>query len=316
MISIDIYLNETSRHADVILPGLSALEQPHMDEALWGFALRGVARWSPPIFEPGDRPAEWEIALRLGAILSGTPAGDVDVDALDDQWFAARAARHGIAGAEVDTGGLRGPDRIADLTVRVSPWGDGYGERPDGLNLEKLKDLPHGIDFGPADTPIDDILRTTSGDVELAHDNILGDLPRLRRRMAEPRPPLLLIGRRHVRSNNSWLHNLPGLMRGRDRSTLLVHPDDAAERGLTTGARATVTTEAGSVEATVEVSDEIRTGVVSLPHGWGHDVKGVRSSVASSNGGPNTNVLMPGHLIDEPSGNAAVNGVPVEVAPA
>jgi anaerobic selenocysteine-containing dehydrogenase len=313
MISIDIYLNETSRHADVILPGLSALEQPHMDEALWGFALRGVARWSPPIFEKGDRPEEWEIALRLGAILAGAHHDEIDLDALDDQFFAARAIRHGIASAEVDTGGLRGPDRIADLTIRVSPWGDQYGENPDGLTLEKVKALPHGIDFGPSSTPIGDILRTSSGDVELAHDNILGDLVRLRQRMAEPRPPLLLIGRRHVRSNNSWLHNLPGLMRGKDRSTLLVHPDDAEARGLTTGARATVTTEAGSVEAVVEVSDEIRTGVVSLPHGWGHAVKGVRSSVASSHPAPNTNVLMPGRFIDEPSGNAAVNGVPVEV---
>jgi anaerobic selenocysteine-containing dehydrogenase len=314
MISIDIYLNETSRHADVILPGLSALEQPHMDEALWGFALRGVARWSPPIFDKGDRPEEWEIVLRLGAILAGAHADEVDVEALDDQFFAVRAARHGIASAEVDTGGLRGPDRIADLTLRVSPWGDGYGERPGGLTLEKVQALPHGVDFGPSSTPIGDILRTASGDVELAHDNILGDLPRLRRRMSEPRPPLVLIGRRHVRSNNSWLHNLPGLMRGKDRSTLLVHPDDAAVRGLTTGARARVTTEAGSVEAIVEVSDEIRAGVVSLPHGWGHAVEGVRSSVASSHPAPNTNVLMPGRFIDEPSGNAAVNGVPVEVA--
>jgi anaerobic selenocysteine-containing dehydrogenase len=316
MISIDIYLNETSRHADVILPGLSALEQPHMDEALWGFALRGVARWSPPIFDKGDRPEEWEIALRLGAILAGTPADQVDLAELDDGFFAARAARHGIASAEVDTAGLRGPDRIADLTIRVSPWGDGYGERPDGLTLEKLRELPHGIDFGPASTPITDLLRTSSGDVELAHDNILGDLPRLRRRMAEPRPALLLIGRRHVRSNNSWLHNLPGLMRGRDRSTLLMHPADAAELGLESGKRARVTTAAGSVEATVEVSDEIRTGVVSLPHGWGHAVDGVRSSVASTHDGPNTNVLIPGTALDEPSGNAAVNGVPVEVAPA
>jgi anaerobic selenocysteine-containing dehydrogenase len=313
MISIDIYLNETSRHADVILPGLSALEQPHMDEALWGFALRGVARWSPPIFDKGDRPEEWEIALRLGAILGGAHHDEVDIDALDDGFFAARAARHGIASAEVDTAGLRGPDRIADLTIRVSPWGDQYGANPDGLTLEKLKALPHGIDFGPSNTPITEILRTTSGDVELAHDNILGDLDRLQRRMAEPHPPLLLIGRRHVRSNNSWLHNLPALMRGRDRSTLLVHPDDAAARGLDTGDRATVTSEAGSVEATVEVSDEIRAGVVSLPHGWGHDVKGVRTSVASAHPAPNTNVLIPGSALDEPSGNAAANGVPVEV---
>jgi anaerobic selenocysteine-containing dehydrogenase len=314
MISIDNYLNETSRHAHVILPGLSSLEQPHCDEALWGFALRGVARWSPTVFDAGDRPEEWEILLRLGAILSGVPAADVDVEKLDDEWFIARAARHGVAGAEVDTGGLRGPDRIADLTLRMSPWGDGYGERPGGLTLERLKEHPHGVDFGPSSAPLEDVLRTASGDIELAHDDILGDLPRLRARMAAPRPPLVLIGRRHVRSNNSWLHNVPALMGGRDRSTLVVHPDDAAERGLATGDQTRVTTEAGSIVAVVEVSDEIRPGVVSLPHGFGHGQPGTRSSVANAKAGPNTNVLMPGRFIDEPSGNAAVNGVPVELA--
>jgi anaerobic selenocysteine-containing dehydrogenase len=316
MISIDNYLNETSRHAHVILPGLSPLEQPHCDEALWGFAVRSVARWSPPIFDAGDRPAEWEILLRLGAILGGMPAEAVDVDALDDEFFVARAARYGVEGGDVDTGELRGPDRIADLALRMSPWGDGYGKRAGGLNLERLKQHEHGIDFGPSSSPIDDVLRTASGDVELAHDNILGDLRRLTARMSEPRPPLVLIGRRHVRSNNSWLHNLPALTRGRDRSTLLVNPKDAAELGLTTGDRAQVTTEAGSLEALVEVSDEIRPGVVSLPHGFGHDRPGTRSSVASRRPGPNTNLLTPGRLIDEPSGNAAVNGVPVSITPA
>jgi anaerobic selenocysteine-containing dehydrogenase len=312
MISIDNYLNETSRHAHVILPGLSPLEQPHCDEALWGFALRAAARWSPAIFDAGDRPKEWEIVLRLGAILGGMPADAIDVEALDDEFFYARAARYGV-GTDVDTGELRGPDRIADLTLRMSPWGDGYGERPGGLTLDQLKQYEHGIDFGPSSSPIDDVLRTASGDIELAHDNILGDLSRLRSRMGEPRPPLVLIGRRHVRSNNSWLHNVPALMRGRDRSTLVIHPNDAGERRLTSGDRARVTTEAGCVEAVVEVSDEIRPGVVSLPHGFGHDRPGTRSSVASSRPGPNTNVLMPGTFIDQPSGNAAVNGVAVEV---
>jgi anaerobic selenocysteine-containing dehydrogenase len=251
--------------------------------------------------------------LRLGAILRGTPADEVDVDALDDAFFVARAARHGVAAAEVDTGGLRGPDRIADLTVRMSPWGDAYGERPGGLNLERLRQHEHGIDFGPSSSPIDAVLRTASGDIELAHDNILDDLSRLHARMAEPHPPLLLIGRRHVRSNNSWLHNLPALMRGRDRSTLLMHPTDADARGLASGERACVSTDAGSVEAVVEVSDAIRPGVVSLPHGFGHDRSGTRAAVARDRPGPNTNVLMPGTFVDTPSGNAAVNGVPVEV---
>ena len=183
---------------------------------------------------PATGPQEWEIVLRLGAILGGMPADAVDVDALDDEFFYARAGAPRRRAADVDTGGLRGPDRIADLTLRMCPWGDGYGERPDGLTLERLKHHPHGVDFGPSSSPIDDVLRTASGDVELAHDNILGDLPRLRARMAEPRPPLVLIGRRHVRSNNSWLHNVPALMRGRDRCHARGPP---ARRGRTTAWR-------------------------------------------------------------------------------
>ncbi|CAN5549771.1 molybdopterin-dependent oxidoreductase [soil metagenome] len=314
MISVDNYLNETSRHAHVILPGLSPLEQPHCDEELWAYALRGVARWSPAIFDAGERPEEWEVLLRLGAILGGTPAADVDVEALDDLWFDARAGRHGLDPAAIDAGGRRGPDRMADLAFRAGPWGDGYGERPDGLTLDRVQEHPHGLDLGPSHSALDDVLRTASGHIELAHDVFLDDLPRLRRALAEPRPALVLIGRRHVRSNNSWMHNLPGLMRGKDRSTLLVHPDDAAARGLATGDPATVTSEAGSVTATVEVSDEICAGVVSLPHGFGHGRAGTRTSVADQRPGPNANVLVPGHLVDVPSGNAAVNGVPVEVA--
>ena len=315
MISIDNYLNETTRHAHVILPGLSPLEQPHCDEAIWGFATRAVARWSPPVFEPPDRPHEWEICIRLGAILAGIPADAVDVDALDDEMYLARAARHGVDGAEVESWKLRGPDRFVDLTFRVSSYGDRYGENPGGLTLDEVKRHPHGIDLGPSSTPLDEVLRTASGDIELAHDDILGDLERLDRRMAEPHPDLVLIGRRHVRSNNSWMHNLPALVKGRDRSTLLVHPDDAARHGLADGQRVRLTTSAGSVEAVAEISDELVPGVVSLPHGWGHDRPGTRTSVASSRPGANTNVLIPPTALDEPSGNAAVNGVPVTVTP-
>jgi anaerobic selenocysteine-containing dehydrogenase len=318
MISVDNWLNETTRHAHVILPGLSQLEQPHCDEALWGFAVRSAVRWSPAIFPRDDRPAEWEILVRLGAILAGTPASEVDVDALDDILFAERAARHGVDAADVlGAAELRGPDRIVDLTVRMSPWGDAYGARPGGLTLDSLMhDYPHGVDFGPMVPRIDDILRTASGDVELAHDNILGDLPRLRDRVARPAEGLLLIGRRHVRSNNSWMHNVTVLVKGKSRCTLIVHPRDADELGLAHGSTARVTSEAGSVEAVVEVSDEIRPGVVSLPHGWGHDRPGTRLAVAREHAGTNTNLLAPGHLVDVPSGNAAVNGIPVEVVPA
>ncbi len=315
MISVDNFLNETSRHAHVILPGLSSLEQPHCDEALWGFAVRSAVRWSPAIFPRNDRPAEWEILIRLGAILAGTAAADVDVAALDDVLFADRATRHGVVAADViDTGGLRGPDRFADLAIRSSPWGDGYGARPGGLTLDKLRtEHPHGVDFGPMTPRIDEILRTASGDVELAHDLILDDLPRLHEFIARDRAGLVLIGRRHVRSNNSWMHNISVLVKGRDRCTLVVNPHDAVALGLIDGRRARVTSEAASIEATVEISDEIRPGVVSLPHGWGHDKAGTRLSIAREHAGVNANLLAPAHLLDVPSGNAAVNGIPVEV---
>jgi anaerobic selenocysteine-containing dehydrogenase len=306
MISVDNYLNETTRHAHVILPGLSPLEQPHCDEALWGFALRAVTRWSPPVFEPGDRPAEWEIMLRLGAILGGTPAAQVDVDALDDVWFAMRAGRHGVESDDPVVTGGRGPDRIVDMTLRRAPVG--------AMRLDQAAQHPHGVDHGPSHSELADVLRTASGAVELAHDIFLDDVERLRRRMSEPRADLVLIGRRDLRSNNSWMHNLPALARGRDRATLLIHPSDAAVRRLASGERARVTTEVGQVEAAVEVTDGIKPGVVSLPHGWGHDRAGTRTSVASRRPGPNTNLLTPGRFLDVPSGNAAVNGVPVEVA--
>ncbi|MGN6694191.1 MAG: molybdopterin-dependent oxidoreductase [Aquihabitans sp.] len=316
MISIDNYRNETTRHAHVILPGHSPLEQPHCDEEIWSYSLRAVARWSPAVFDAGDRPEEWEVLLRLGAILMGTPAAEVDVDALDDLWFGARAARHGVDPATVDHEGRRGPDRIVDLTLRTGPWGEGYGERPDGLTLDRLKEHPHGIDFGPSHAPLDEVLRTASGDIELAHDVFLHDLDRLRARLDDARPELVMIGRRHVRSNNSWMHNVPTLMKGRERSTLLVHPDDAAARGVADGDAVRITSEAGEVVATVEVSDEVCAGVVSLPHGFGHGQPGTRTAVADQRPGPNANVLVPGTAIDVPSGNAATNGVPLQVRPA
>ena len=207
MISIDNYLNETTRHAHVILPGLSPLEQPHCDEAIWGFALRAVARWSPPISTPAT--ALTRGILRLGASSAACPADSVDVATLDDEMWLARAARRGVDGTQVESWKLKGPDRYVDLTFRTSTHGDRYGENPGGLTLEEVKRHPHGLDLGTAYTELDDILRTASGDIELAHDDILGDLDRLARRMAEPYPGLVLIGRRHVRSNNSWLHNLP-----------------------------------------------------------------------------------------------------------
>ena len=317
MISLDNALNETSRHADVILPGLSALEQPHCDELLWGWATRSAAKWSPPLFPPADdRPHEWEILLRLGAICAGMPP-DIDAAAIDDAYFSNLA---GLCGMDPEVALAAspepGPERLNDLTVRAGPWGDRYGENPDGLNLEKLKEHPDGIDYGPMVPRIDEIVLHPDGKVDLAPEHITADIGRLVERLDRPAEPLVLTSRRHLRSNNSWMHNVKVLVSGKDRCTLLIHPDDAAARGVTDGDIAVVSSSNGTVEVRAEVSDEMMPGVVSLPHGWGHDKPGTRLSVAREHAGVNNNLLAPPEFVDAPSGNAAVNGIPVEVAPA
>ena len=318
MISLDNALNETSRHADVILPGLSALEQPHCDELLWGWATRSAAKWSPPLFLPAkDRPHEWEILLRLGAICAGIPP-DTDAAAIDDGYFSNLATLCGRR-PRCGSGRLAGArPRAAQRSGHpgMGPWGDRYGENPDGMTLEKLKQHPDGVDFGPMVPRIDEIVLHEDGKIDLAPGHIIGDVGRLADRLDRPVEPLVLTSRRHLRSNNSWMHNVRVLVSGKDRCTLLIHPDDAAARGVDDGAVAVVSSSNGSIEVSAEVSDEMMPGVVSLPHGWGHDKPGTRQSVAREHAGVNNNLLAPPDFLDVPSGNAAVNGIPVEVVPA
>ncbi|NBQ42471.1 MAG: molybdopterin-binding oxidoreductase, partial [Mycobacteriaceae bacterium] len=209
-----------------------------------------------------------------------------------------------------------GYERRLDMMLRLGPFGDGFGANPDGLTLQKLKDNPHGIDLGALTPRIPEVLRTPSGTVELAPTPILDDLPRLHDALAAGNGDgaFLLIGRRHLRSNNSWMHNLPALAGGTNRCTLQIHPDDAARLGL--GDTAVVTGPAGKLEVPVEVTDAIRPGVVSLPHGWGHSAPGTRMAVAAEQPGVNVNSLLDSSLLDPLSGNAVLNGVPVEVAAA
>jgi anaerobic selenocysteine-containing dehydrogenase len=317
MISVDNWINETTRHADVILPGLSALEQAHHDDLIWQFAVGSGAKYSAPVFPPSDgRPHEWEILIRLAGLCLGQPAGEVDVAAIDDGFFDALAAMQALDGPMLRAGyDGGGPERVIDFTLRTGPFGDRYGEVPDGLNLEKVKAAPHGIDLGPNVPRLPEVLTTPGGRVVLAPPYITDDLPRLAERLDRPPEELVLVSRRHLRSNNSWMHNVPVLVKGKDRCTLLLHPDDAARYGIVDGAPAKVSSEAGSLVVTAEVTDAIKPGVVSLPHGWGHDKPGTRLSVATEHAGVNTNVLSPGEFVDVLSGNAAVNGIPVTVSP-
>lgn len=314
MISVDLWLNETTRHADVILPGLSPLEQPHHDDLILLFAIHSIANYSAPVFDPGDRPHEWEILIRLTGLCTGTPAEDVDVAAIDDGFFDYLAFTRGLDGAEIrklyEHGG---PERMLDLTLRTGPFGDQYGKNPGGLTLDTLKANPNGIDFGPMVPQLPDILGTPDKKIRLAPQYLLDDLPRLAARMERPAEPLVLVSRRHLRSNNTWLHNVPGLMKGKDRCTLLIHPDDAARCGIADNDIVTVKSEAGEIRVPVEITDAIKPGVVSMPHGWGHGKPGTRMTVANGSPGANTNVLSPPTFVDQPSGNGVLNGIPVTI---
>ncbi len=315
MISIDLWINETTRHADVILPGLSPLEQPHHDDLILLFAIRSIANYSAPVFDPGDRPHEWEILIRLTGLCTGTPAEDVDVGAIDDGFFDYLAFTRGLDGAEIrklyQEGG---PERMLDLTLRTGPFGDQYGNNPGGLTLDMLKANPNGIDFGPMVPQLPDLLGTPDKKIRLAPQYLLDDLPRLAARLERPAEQLVLVSRRHLRSNNTWLHNVPALMKGKDRCTLLIHPDDAARSGIGDDDIVTVKSAAGEIRVPIEITDAIKPGVVSMPHGWGHGKPGTRMSVANGSPGANTNTLSPPEFIDEPSGNGALNGIPVTIS--
>jgi anaerobic selenocysteine-containing dehydrogenase len=329
MVAVDPYVNETTRHADVILPPPSALEKSHYDVALLNFAVHDVANYSAPVIDrPADQPEEWEILLRLAAIAGGAGA-TADIGVLDDQiaeGFLRSAVRdeHGrVHDRDLDElrtmlGDRIGPERLLDIMVRTGPYGDGFGADPDGLTLARLEAAPHGVDLGPLKPDrIPDLLRTPSGKIEVFPDLLRADLERLTTSLSRVRDEaLVLVGRRHVRSNNSWMHNVRVLTKGRNRCTLQVHPDDAQRLGLADGTPTRVRSRVGEVVIVAEVTDGIRPGVVSIPHGFGQDLPGVRLQVASEYGGVNTNLLTDELFYDEPSGNIALNGVPVTVEPA
>jgi anaerobic selenocysteine-containing dehydrogenase len=207
-----------------------------------------------------------------------------------------------------------GPERILDLMLRTGPYGDGFGADPSGLSLAVLEASPHGVDLGPLQPRIPEVLRTPSGKVELAPEPIVADVARLRASLARGRNgEMVLIGRRDLRSNNSWMHNLDILVKGKERCTLHVHPDDAARLGVVDGGAACVRSRTGELAVTVEVTDAIMPGVVSIPHGWGHGIGGTDLSVAAGRPGVNSNLLADGDLFDPLSGNAVLNGIPVHV---
>ncbi|GAP51654.1 molybdopterin oxidoreductase family protein [Streptomyces azureus] len=325
MVSVDPYLNETARHADVVLPPPPPSQSPHHDFAFNTLAVRNQVRYTRPAIplEPG-RMAETEILARLILAVTGMHGADpaaVDQMVIDQTLGKAveepHSPVHGRDPRELaaQLTGDTGPERRLDMMLRLGPYGDGFGVRPDGLTLEKLLAHPHGIDLGPLRPRLPQPLKTRSGKVELLPQPIADDLPRLKRALEERPDGLVLVGRRHLRSNNSWMHNVPALTGGSNRCTLHIHPEDAERLGVRDGAPVRVTGAGGEVTAPAEVTDEVRRGVVSLPHGWGHDRPGTRLSHAVTDPGVNVNQLLDGRLLDPLSGNAVLNAVPVEVAP-
>ena len=281
MLSLDIYLNETSRHADVILPGLSPLEDVHYDIAFPQFSYRNHARFSGAVFaKPPGQPEEWQTLLHLADILQGKPEAP-------------------LAGPE------HGPEALIDQALRAGPY---------GLTLDQVKAAPGGIDLGALQSRMPEMLRTPSGKIELAPPMVLADLAHVEAALDTVPEGMLLIGRRDVRSGNSWMHNLPVLAKGPERCTLLVHPQDAARLGLAQGALAQLSAQGSTLSAPVDISEDMMPGVVSLPHGWGHDLPGSHLQVAARRPGVNLNALISDGARDPLSGNAVLSGVPVQVS--
>jgi anaerobic selenocysteine-containing dehydrogenase len=322
MVSVDIYLNETTRHAHLILPPTSPLERPHYDIALASFAVRNFAKYSAPLFpKPAGALHDDEILAELTVRL-GSPRG------------AARLA----ARARAALPNMLGPARTLDLMLRTGAYGvqhrgwlkaltalPGFGglskllsapgRRPSGLSVARLLTAKHGVDLGPLRPNLVRRLATPDRRIQLAPELYLRDLPRAAAAMRVALPGLVLIGRRHVRSNNSWLHNSQRLIKGKPRCTLLMHPDDAARRNVQDGGVVRLRSRIGEVQVAAEISTDVMPGVVSLPHGWGHDREGIRLGVASRHAGASINDVVDDRMVDALTGTAVLNGTPVEVEP-
>ncbi|WP_017902755.1 molybdopterin oxidoreductase family protein [Pseudomonas asplenii] len=288
MVSIDLYINETTRYADLILPSTSALENDHYDTTFNMFAVRNVARFNRAILaKPEGALHDWEIFVGLAKA------------------FAART------GKELKP--TMPPAQMIDMGLRLGRYGDASEHR---LSVQRLAEHPHGVDLGALGPNLGERLKTPGQRIQAAPPEILADLERFAAQQLPQAGELLMIGRRHVRSNNSWMHNYHRLVKGKPRHQLLMHPDDLASRGLEDGQRVRVSSRVGAIEVEVVASLEMMPGVVSLPHGWGHARPGVQMAIASGQPGSSANDLTDERQVDRVSGNAALNGVPVRVVAA
>ena len=337
MVSVDYYLNETTRHADVILPPTAALERSHYDLIFSLFAVRNTAKYSEALFDPGaDTRHDWQILLELAHRLERHRSGGRLPMRAELGWRAFKQV---------------GPDPILDLLLRSGPYGTDAGPArgvlqpltdlamdilpkrhplrslaklsplnrhwqalPKGLSLRALKDNPNGVDLGPLQPSLPDRLYTRDGKINLAPRRYLEDVKRLHDQLArEPSDGLLLIGRRHLRSNNSWMHNSQRLVKGKDRCTLMIHTSDATHLGLQAGDSAEIRADDRRIVLPVEVTDDIMPGVVSIPHGWGHDREGTGQRFATAHAGASINDVLSDEQVDPLVGTSVLNGQSVTV---
>ena len=321
MLSFDVYINETSRHADVILPSERTLTRSDFTLFYTFFMVRDYIRYNPAIFgpDPGSR-TDAEIICGLVGRIKGETTAEADERALRmlhrqliDQGNEV-AAGLGFDEILCHLGPAGGADRMYDLLVRTGRHGDHFGTNPEGLTLEKLKAMPHGIDFGPMRSRIAEVIHLPDAKIDFAPEAITTDIPRLQHWMEEGESsPLVLVGRRQIRSFQ-WMHKFAALNKGPTMCTLLMNPADALARGLADGQKVRVRSKTGELVVEMELSADMREGVVSLPHGWGHDDPEVPGrEVARSRPGVNYNLLADETVMDIPSCNTNLNAIPVDV---
>ena len=300
MVAIDFYVNETTRHAHIILPPTAGVEHDHYDLIFHHLAVRNTTRWSAPLFaKPAGMQHDWEIYNGLARAYRGQTEGPASLSQRLKKLPALAKQR------------LR-PDQLIDLGLRLGPYG---GLKRQGLSLRKLKRNPHGIDLGPLQPCLPERLFTKNKRIRCDVPELLADVERAREMLgAQARTTLRLIGRRHIRSNNSWMHNSERLVKGKDRCQLLMHPQDASARGLSDGEMAQMQSRIGSIEVRVQTTEDMMCGVVSLPHGWGHTREGTELRVARAHPGVSLNDLTDDQFLDPLSGNAALSGLEVQVA--
>jgi anaerobic selenocysteine-containing dehydrogenase len=322
VVALDFYINETTVNADIILPSTSQLEHSNYDFLFSGFTQRNYSQYSPEVFspEPGAMH-QYEIVVEILARMNGMAAADL-ADMMLEGMLGEILQSPGLAHLSAEevknkTSQHTGPDRLLDILLRIGPYGDKFDEGSEGVNLTRLQQAEHGLDFGQMESQLPGLLRTEGQRLVLIYDLIVNDIPRLQQRLNRPPADMLMIGRRHIRDMNSWLHNINNYVRGKNRCTLLVNPADASRLGLVDGGQAMVKGNDNQQQVEVELSEQMMPGVVSLPHGFGHNNNSTGQTTAKKVlPGVSANDLVGTASLDMPSGTSVVNGVPVDISPA